>query len=71
VVTESVTEKRTVTPAAGFPKASLTVAVTQCCSPALFVAAAGDSVTVAGAPDVTGRKKNSFHSIWELVGGAA
>jgi hypothetical protein len=48
-VTAPVTENLTVTPTAGFPNASLTVAVTQCCAPTVFVAVAGESVSVAGA----------------------
>src|SRR6266850_4088914 len=47
---EPVTVKRTVTPGTGRPIASFTVAVTQCCVPTGFVAAAGVSVSVAGGP---------------------
>ena len=37
----------------GLPEASLTVAVTQCSSPALFVSVGGVSTSVAGAADPT------------------
>jgi len=50
VVTEPVTVKRTVTSGVGFPEASSTVAVTQCCVPTWFVAAAGVRLSVAGGP---------------------
>ena len=46
---EPVTVKRTVTPEAGLPKASLTVAVTQCWVPTTLLAVAGLSTSVAGA----------------------
>jgi hypothetical protein len=38
-----VTENRTTLPALGVPALSLTVAVTQCCEPTVFVAVAGES----------------------------
>jgi hypothetical protein len=45
-----VTVNWTRTPGVGLANSSPTVAVTQCCSPAAFVAAAGASVTVAARP---------------------
>src|SRR3989442_10657498 len=44
------TLKTTVMPEAGLPRTSLTVAVTQCCAPTIFVAAAGVRTRVFGAP---------------------
>ena len=50
---DGVTEKRTVTPGTGLPKASLTVAVTQCLVSTGLVAVFGLSVRLAGCPGVT------------------
>jgi hypothetical protein len=44
-----VTSNSTRTPGTGLPNTSRTVATTQCCSPAVFSAVAGDTSTVAGA----------------------
>jgi hypothetical protein len=44
-----VTEKLTLTPLTRFWKASATVAVTQCWTPAVVVAVSGDRARVAGA----------------------
>jgi hypothetical protein len=52
VVTAPVTAKRTGTPGVGFPKASVTVAVTQCWVSTGSVAAGGVSVSVAGGPAI-------------------
>src|SRR5438874_2486530 len=52
VVTAVGTVKRTVAPGTGLLAASFTVAVTQCGAPTVFVAVAGESVSVAGAPAV-------------------
>ena len=50
---EPVTEKKTLTPAVGFPNSSVTVAVTQCWVLTSFVAVAGATMTIAGGPGVT------------------
>src|SRR5439155_27255068 len=53
-VFDPVTWKRTVIPGVGLAAASRTVAVTQCCVPTGFVAAAGVRTSVAGGPTPTG-----------------
>ena len=50
---DGVTEKTTTTPLTGFPKASVTVAVTQCSVSTGFVAALGSRSSLAGGPAVT------------------
>ena len=50
MLTEPVTEKRTMMPDLGFPNWSLTVAVTQCWVPTVFESAGGLSTSDLAAP---------------------